>query len=106
VVGLEDSTHPTPTVRNPCDNRANPNRKRGTNEREISCLRFGLVWAESALVCNPIVKRSSPSLSAFSAFSAVNNLGKCEQVRRPASATLKRPVRFLSKTSNPLNPVE
>ena len=36
----------------------NPKRKRGKNEREIPRLRFGLAWAESALVCNPIVKRS------------------------------------------------
>jgi len=33
----------------------NPKRKRGKNYREIPRLRFGLVWAASSHVCNPIV---------------------------------------------------
>jgi len=36
----------------------NPKRKRGKNSRKIPRLRFGLVWAVPATLCNPIVKRS------------------------------------------------
>jgi len=68
MVGLEDSTHPTCGMRLLAalerltdgwrTRDTNPKRKRGKNEREIPRLRFGLVWAESSLVCNPIVNRS------------------------------------------------